>query len=216
METQTNLALLYLADRDISGFRERAEFIDIVCVGDSITGWNNVYDGSTEVESGPYPTYPQYLQELTDLSVVDCGISGTFSFQGPLHVADCLNNFPKSKYFVIGYGTNDLGAGMPAEFVSRNILRSLDRVTQSVLSAQKIPFLMNVPHLNSRRFGKSAYQRARQERDFHNQHLMEFCSQRNIKLADICSLLIDDDFEDALHPNEQGARKIAQAVHALF
>ena len=34
-------SILYLADRDSPSFRAGRTTIDVVCAGDSITGWNN-------------------------------------------------------------------------------------------------------------------------------------------------------------------------------
>ena len=53
-------SVLYLADRNSSAFEASRNSIDVVCVGDSITGWNN-FGAVTE---WPYRTYPEFLQQL--------------------------------------------------------------------------------------------------------------------------------------------------------
>jgi len=48
--------------------------------------------------------------------------------------------------------------------------------------------------------------------DYQNEKLKEFCEERGIPLADICSLLWDEHFGDELHPNDLGAKIIAETV----
>jgi len=78
------------------------------------------------------------------------------------------------------------------------------------------PVLINVPYVNETLF--PGYQRGelRRKREHHNQRLAEFCQCRKIPLADICSRLKDEDFADALHPNKQGAKRIAEAVYQIL
>ena len=49
--------VLYLADRDSPSFEAGRTLIDVVCAGDSITGWNNF----GAVSDWPYRTYPEWL-----------------------------------------------------------------------------------------------------------------------------------------------------------
>ena len=52
--------VLCVADRDTDSFQQERLIVDVVCAGDSLTGWNN--DGP--MACWPYPCYPQFLQEL--------------------------------------------------------------------------------------------------------------------------------------------------------
>ena len=54
------------------------------------------------------------------------------------------------------------------------------------------------------------------KRDFHNPRLKSFCDEHGIPLADICSLLRDEHFGDELHPNDRGAKIIAEAVFQVL
>ena len=45
-------SVLYLADRESPSFRQGRLSVDVVCAGDSITGWNNIGG----VECWPYQT----------------------------------------------------------------------------------------------------------------------------------------------------------------
>ena len=54
--------VLYLADRGSPPFETGRTSVDVVCAGDSITGWNN-FGG---VADWPYRTYPEFLQRLCE------------------------------------------------------------------------------------------------------------------------------------------------------
>ena len=99
--------------------------VDVVCAGDSITGWNN-FGG---VREWPYRTYPEFLQRLCDplgLTVANGGIAGEVSGNGLGQVRDYLDLFPNARYFVVGYGTNDLGMWPEVERTSPRIIGNLD------------------------------------------------------------------------------------------
>ena len=98
-------------------FEAERTAVDVVCLGDSLTGWNIF--GPTHF--WPYPTYPHFLQELCvplKLRIANGGIAGEISENGPQQVQDYLELFPNARYFVFGMGTNDLGTwpdtGRPA------------------------------------------------------------------------------------------------------
>jgi lysophospholipase L1-like esterase len=54
------------------------------------------------------------------------------------------------------------------------------------------------------------------KRDDHNPRLKASCEEHGIPIADICCLLRDEHFGDELHPNDRGARIIAEAVFRLL
>ena len=65
----------------MTGVFQRASKVDVVCAGDSITGWNNF----GVVRDWPYRTYPEFLQRLCDplgLTVANGGIAGEVSGNG--------------------------------------------------------------------------------------------------------------------------------------
>ena len=123
--------VLYVVERDTAAFEAARTTVDIVCAGDSLTGWNNF----GPAEQWPYRTYPDFLQELCvplGLRVANGGIAGEISDNGPQQVRDYLDLFPNARYFVIGMGTNDLGTWPDTEATSRRIIGNLGRMVQMV------------------------------------------------------------------------------------
>lgn len=207
--------VLYVVERDTTDFEATRATIDIVCGGDSLTGWNNV----GPVESWPYPTYPNFLQELCaplGWQVANGGIAGEISDNGPQQVRDYLDLFPNSRYFVFGMGTNDLGTWPDTEAASRRILVNLARMVETVVERGKRPILFNVPHVNGQMFPFGIAREIHGKREYHNSRLKAFCDEHGIPLADICALLRDEHFGDELHPNGSGAKIIAKAVFQVL
>lgn len=217
MITKTQPKILYLSDEGSIDFEEKRKAINIVCVGDSITGWNNIRMKKLRTPSGPFPTYPQFLQEKLSeiLSVADYGISGAFSRDGLAYVGDAITLFPNAQYIVLGFGTNDLGQGVNLELTSERIINNYDQMIDAVSERAK-PILINVPYLNGSRIPIKFVVESRRRREYHNQRLKLYCESRNTPLVDICSILNDEHFADMLHPNEKGARLIANEVYKLL
>jgi gamma-glutamylcyclotransferase (GGCT)/AIG2-like uncharacterized protein YtfP/lysophospholipase L1-like esterase len=214
-EQHDRMQVVYLADLRRPSFEQDRITVDVVCAGDSITGWNN--DGPADV--WPYPTYPHFLQELcapSGLRIADGGIAGEISDNGPLHVRRYLRLFPRSRYFIIGFGTNDLGLWPDVKSTSRRIVANLDTMVRVVRGSGKQPLLFNVPYANEAMFPSHIARSTHEKRDYHNQRLREFCSQNSIPLADIGSSLRDEHLADELHPNEAGAKIIAERVFVVL
>jgi lysophospholipase L1-like esterase len=195
---------------------ERPNNVAIVCLGDSLTGYNNFSAWAVAV-------YPDFLQSLLIEAgrseiVANGGQAGEFSDAADSLGAQYLELFPQSTHFVIGFGTNDVRrAGQThAADVSAAIIRNLDSVIGRLQNADKLVVAFNVPHLNANRFGRRTMAAARPLREYHNDKLAAFCQAKGVPLADICSKLTDDLFDDALHPNAAGALVIAQAVFDLL
>jgi lysophospholipase L1-like esterase len=189
--------------------------VDVVCAGDSLTGWNNY----GPVQYWPYPTYPRFLQQMCDplcLRVADGGIAGEISDNGPDHVRRYLGLFPNARYFVIGFGTNDLGMWPDLEATSRQIIENVDCMIQAVRDRQKQPILFNVPHANESSLPPRMAEDAHARRAYHNERLERFCQKMKVPLADIGTHLRDEHFGDELHPNEAGARIIAGQVFEVL
>ena len=206
---------IYVLDQGKPSFEQERLAVDVVCAGDSITGWNNF----GPAEFWPYPTYPRFLQELCEplgLRVADGGIAGEISDNGPGHVRRYLDLFPNSRYFIIGFGTNDLGMWPDLESTSRRIIENLGRMVQAVRDQGKQPTLFNVPYANESRFLPHIARDTHKKRDYHDERLNTFCQEHSIPLADICSHLRDEHLGDELHPNEAGARVIAERVFEVL
>lgn len=207
--------LLYVADQDTPSFRAGRKSIDLVCAGDSITGWNNF----GAVSYWPYPTYPEFLQhkcESLGLRIANGGIAGEISQNGIGQVWDYLELFPGARYFIVGYGTNDLGTWPDLEATSSQIIENLDQMVSAVLEHGRKPILLNVPYANESVLPPEVAQDTHRRRDYHNLRLEEFCDRRELPLVNICSHLRDGHFGDELHPNEAGARVIAEEVYKVL
>jgi lysophospholipase L1-like esterase len=76
--------------------------------------------------------------------------------------------------------------------------------------------LFNVPYANEAMFPSYVARDTHEKRDYHNERLREFCLENTIPLVDICSHLRDEHFGDELHPNEAGARIIAEQVFGVL
>lgn len=203
------MGVLYVVDLGKPGFEADRLAVDIVCAGDSLTGWNNFGPAS----SWPYRTYPEFLQRLVGLRVANGGIAGEISDNGPQQVRDYLGLFLNARYFIIGFGTNDLGTWPDLEATSRRIIANLDQMVRAVVEQAKQPLLFNVPHANEAMFSPWMARELHEKRDYHNARLKEYCEQQQIPLADICARLRDEHFGDELHPNDHGAKIIAEEVH---
>ena len=120
--------VLYTADQSTPAFDASKAAVDVVCAGDSLTGWNNF----GPADSWPYRTYPHFLQELVPLDwVANGGIAGEISDNGPQQVQDYLALFPNARYFVFGMGTNDLGMWPDTEATSKRIIGNLGKMVQA-------------------------------------------------------------------------------------
>jgi len=207
--------VLYSVERRIRPdyFQSRRMSVGVVCVGDSIAGWNNC----GEPKNWPFPTYPQFLQELfitegSPITVANCGIAGDLSSRASEHAARYLSLFRNASYFIINYGTNDLGGDDSKEDASRIIIANLDVAVDFVRNAGKTAVLFNVPHVNEAHFPDRVVDETKAKREYHNARLDEFCAEKDLTLVDICSKLRTEHFGDNLHPNEAGARVIAGEV----
>lgn len=181
--------------------------VDIVCVGDSITGWNNAGDPSI----WPFTTYPHCLEELLKQKVVNGGVAGEVSENGIALVKNYLRLFPNAKQYIIGFGTNDLAYGDVGE-TSRKITENIETMTNLVSKAGCSPLIINVPYVNESVFPENMAKMTHAKRDYHNRKLAEKFAGK-VPIVDICSKLKNEHFGDNLHPNEAGARIIAQEVY---
>jgi lysophospholipase L1-like esterase len=209
------LQVLHIVEQGSPAFEAARAAVDVVCAGDSLTGWNNF----GPADSWPHRTYPESLQELCEplgLRIANGGIAGELSDKGPKQVKDYLDLFPHARYFVMGMGTNDLATWADTEATSRRIIGNLGKMVQTVQDRGKRAILFNIPNANIAMFPPRVARTLLDEREYHNAKLKEFCAERGIPLADVCSRLRDEHFGDELHPNAQGAKIIAEAVFAVL
>jgi lysophospholipase L1-like esterase len=208
-------SILYVADRGMPTFQTARLSADVVCAGDSITGWNN-FGG---VRDWPYRTYPEFLLRLCEppgLSIANGGLAGEVSPNGVAQVQDYLGLFPNSRYFVVGYGTNDLGMWPEVELTSPMIIENLDRMVRAIRDGGRQPILLNVPYANESMFPRRISEDLHRMRDYHNERLSGHCEENHVPLIDIASKLRNEHFADELHPNDDGAKVIAQEVFGVL
>jgi lysophospholipase L1-like esterase len=208
-------SVLYVADRNMPSFGMARLSADVVCVGDSLTGWNNF----GVVGSWLYRTYPELLQRFCEplgLTIANGGIAGEISANGLGQVRDYLQLFPNARYFVVGYGTNDLGMWSEVERSSPRIIENLDRMVRAIRESGKQPILLNVPYANESLFPRSVAEDLHRKRDYHNNRLRTYCLENQVSLVEIASKLRDEHLADELHPNDDGAQVIAQEVFRVL
>ncbi len=208
-------SVVYVADRGTPSFQTARLSADVVCAGDSITGWNNF----GVVREWPYRTYPEFLQRLCEplgLTVANGGITGEVSPNGVDQVRDYLGLFPNARYFVVGYGTNDLGMWPQVERTSPRIIENLAQMVRAIRDSGRRPILLNVPYANESMFPRRVAEDLHRMRDYHNERLTVHCLENHVPLVDIASRLGDEHFADELHPNDEGAQVIATEVFRVL
>ncbi len=203
--------VLCLAGRDTDAFGRERLGVDVVCAGDSLTGWNNY----GPADCWPQPVYPQFLQELCrplGLRIANAGVAGEISRNGVKQVRECLELFPHARCFIMGYGTNDLAMWSDLERTSGEIIANIGQMVESVRERGKRPIVFNVPYANEPLFPPRLASQLHAEREFHNARLKEYCNLHGVPLANVCSRLCPEHLADELHTNEPGARIIAEEV----
>jgi lysophospholipase L1-like esterase len=144
--------------------------------------------------------------------VADGGIAGELSENGRRHTERYLRLFPAASRFVVGFGTNDLGASSDYADASREVIENLRSIVAAIRRDDRQPVLLNVPHARESSFSPLPSGGAREARVYHNARLLEFCRGEGIPLADICSRLAERHLGDDVHPNRAGAEAIAEEV----
>ena len=116
-------------------------------------------------------------------------------------------------------GTYDLEMYPDTEATSKRIVGNLGEMVQMIQGQGKQPTLFNVPNVNEGTWPSNfawLVRKLNAKRDYHNARLKEFCDEQGIPLADICSRLKDEYVGDELHPNEAGAKIIAEEVFKVL
>ena len=117
--------------------------------------------------------------------------------------------FPNTQYFVLGYGTNDLGMWPEVERTSPTIIDNLDQMVRAIRDGGRQPIFLNVPYANESMFPRSvAEESAWHDGTITTNRLSRHCLENYIPLVDIASKLRDEHFADELHPNDSGGRSL--------
>src|SRR6476660_1511187 len=94
-----------------------------------------------------------------------------FSGNGLGQVGEYLDLFPNARFFVVGYGTNDLGMWPQVERTSPRIIGNLDGMVQAIRDGGRQPVLLNVPYANESMFPPPLARDLHRMRDYHNERL---------------------------------------------
>jgi lysophospholipase L1-like esterase len=208
--------VLYLADRGKPAFEAGRKHVEIVCAGDSITGWNNF---RRHVEDWPLRSYPESLQRLYDpegVTVADCGIAGEVSTNGVGLVEDYLGLFPNARWFVLGYGSNDLDKWPDVEATSPRVIENLDLMVGAIRAAGKAVALLGLVNPDESRLCREEAEALRHTLTYHNAQLREYCRRRRVPLVELWGRLGAGHFDDPFHPNDEGADVIAREVFRVL
>jgi len=178
----------------------------IICIGDSITGWNNI--GTPD--KWPVDTYTRFLQEYSGREVINLGVAGAESDICEDRVRYAKGNHPEVSDYVIGFGTNDIGRNPDIADATKNLITNLGNGVSHL--REKDVYILGIPDVNYIKFFSRA-EELRNKRKHVNQELYDFCVREGLVFVDLANHLDKEHFMDAIHPNEKGASRIAIRVY---
>jgi acyl-CoA thioesterase-1 len=158
----------------------------IVCFGDSLTEGKGANPGGT---------YPDFLQKMTNIHVVNLGVSGNTSVQGLLRIDEVINQ--KAFLILVEFGANDFFKKVPMAETKQAIETIVDKLQATgatvVLVATEdtqLPDLYNT--------------------------LKKISKDKKTKFIDGMLNDIWDNralFSDNLHPNSDGYKIVAEKIY---
>ena len=158
----------------------------IVCFGDSLTkGY-----GSTEEK-----TYPYYLQQLTNIPVINKGVNGNTSKDGLNRIDDILKE--QNALVIVEFGANDFFQQIPLNETKKNIEQIVDKL-------QKAGDTIVIVSTEDK-----------QLKDYHNM-LKNIAKERKILFIDgILNEIWNNRsfFSDDIHPNSIGYKLVAEKIY---
>ena len=89
-------------------------------------------------------------------------------------------------------------------------------MVRAIRDSGRQPILLNVPYANESMFPRRIAEKLRNNRDYHNDKLRDYCLKNHVPLVDIALKLRDEHFADELHPNDEGAQVIATEVFRVL
>lgn len=158
----------------------------IVCFGNSLTcGY-----GSTDEQ-----TYPYFLQQLTDIPVINKGINGNTSKDGLNRINDILTN--KNSLVIVEFGANDFFQQIPISETRKNIESIIDKLNQN----NNIIVLVSTEDKQLNKLYNMLKSLAKEKKVlFINGILNEIWNDRNL-------------FSDEIHPNSKGYKLVANKIY---
>ncbi len=158
----------------------------IVCFGDSLTEGDGATDGMT---------YPYYLQQLTNIPVVNKGISGNKSQDGLDRIEDILQF--KNSLIIVEFGANDWFQQIPISETKKNMEQIVDKLKEM----GNIVVLVSVEDKQLRQLYILLKSLAKEKNIlFINGVLHEFWNDKTL-------------FSDNVHPNSKGYKLVADKIY---
>ncbi len=158
----------------------------IVCFGDSLTHGYGSSEGNT---------YPYFLQQLTNLPVINKGINGNTSKNGLNRIDDILQF--KNSLIIVEFGANDFFQQIPISETKKNIEIIVDKLKQN----NNIVALVSVEDRQLNQLHNMLKTLAKEKNVlFINGILNEFWDNRNL-------------FSDEVHPNSNGYKLVADKIY---
>ena len=158
----------------------------IVCFGDSLTkGF-----GSTEEK-----TYPYYLQQLTNIPVINKGVNGNTSKDGLDRIDDILKI--QNALVIVEFGANDFFQQVPLNDTKENMEQIVDKL-------QKVGDMVILVSIEDK-----------QLKIYHNM-LKNIAKKRKILFVDgILNEIWNNRnlFSDEIHPNSNGYKLVADKIY---
>jgi len=158
----------------------------IVCFGDSLTYGYGATAGQT---------YPYFLQQMTDIPVINKGFNGNTS-RGGLNIIDDILQF-KNSIVIVEFGANDFFQQVPISKTKENMEQIIDKLK----SADNIVVLVSTEDKKMRQLYVMLKSLAKEKNVlFINGILNEIWNDRTL-------------FSDAIHPNSKGYKLIADKIY---
>ena len=158
----------------------------IVCFGDSLTYGYGATAGQT---------YPYFLQQMTDIPVINKGFNGNTS-RGGLNIIDDILQF-KNSIVIVEFGANDFFQQVPISNTKKNMEQIIDKLK----SANNIVVLVSTEDTQMKQLYIMLKSLAKEKNVlFIDGMLNEIWNNRNL-------------FSDKVHPNSKGYKIIADKIY---
>lgn len=158
----------------------------IVCFGDSLTYGYGAIEGKS---------YPYFLQQLTNISVINKGINGNTSEDGLNRIDDILKI--KNALVLVEFGANDFFQQIPLTVTKKNMEKIIDKLK----TAGDTVVLVSTEDTQLKSY-YNMFKDIAQKKGilFIDGILNEFWNERTL-------------FSDEIHPNSLGYKLIAEKIY---
>jgi lysophospholipase L1-like esterase len=200
---------LHEIDAEEESLRHRAPKVKIVCIGDSITGWNNY----GPMDTWPCQTFPYFMEEFYKKQdfVANMGVASSYSSLAPQLVDKASALFTKASHYIIEFGANDLAYANNYDETSRAIIENLEIGYNMLRDKRVSQTYLGVAPVNGFFFRDDVLAELKEARRIHNHNLAEWCKKNKVRFISL-DFLTNDHLKDNLHPNREGARLIAKNI----